>query len=190
MYYIDGATNIHFFEKQLGENRQKIIWPFNKYDDHVASRQSHARLRNLYIYKIAGKTSTGKLVCIKLWTSNTFNFSWMKTTTVHSKVTISHSRHKRKVMKTEVSYATRAKVHLRNTVFENLKKSLIFRIISNETFLEIFKHCELNWKRSQDFCALSYLVFCQDVAYISKKPLFHSFGHLSDTGRDCAKYRD
>ena len=55
MYYIDGATNINLVEKQLGENRQKIIWPFNKYDDHVASRQSHARLRNLYIYKIAGK---------------------------------------------------------------------------------------------------------------------------------------
>ena len=72
------GENIPHFEKQLGENRQKIIWPFNKYDDHVASRQSNARVRDLMFIKLQAKQknrNTGKLVCIKLWTSNTFNFS-------------------------------------------------------------------------------------------------------------------
>ena len=55
MYYIDGATNIHLVEKQLGENRQKIIWPFNKYGDHVASRQSHARERDPIFIKLQEK---------------------------------------------------------------------------------------------------------------------------------------
>ena len=55
MYYIDGATNIHLVEKQLGENRQKIIWPFNKYGDHVASRQSNTRMRDPIFIKLQEK---------------------------------------------------------------------------------------------------------------------------------------
>ena len=41
IYYKDGAINIQIW-KQFGENGQKIIWPFNKYEDHVSSRQSNA----------------------------------------------------------------------------------------------------------------------------------------------------